>query len=84
MGSTLPLLVTHHVRAMKNTGESVSWLYFVNTLGAAAGCARLLGLDEQSVDSRFKAMVFEFSRTLSRLTEMQTKDYMSAGRIRPG
>ena len=38
MGSTLPLLVTHHVRAMKNTGESVSWLYFVNTLGAAAGC----------------------------------------------
>jgi len=38
MGSTLPLLVTHHVRAMKNTGKSVSWLYFVNTLGAAAGC----------------------------------------------
>ena len=38
MGSTLPLLVTHHVRSMKNTGKSVSWLYFVNTLGAAAGC----------------------------------------------
>ena len=46
MGSTLPLLVTHHVRAMKNTGKSVSWLYFVNTLGAAAGCivAALIGL----------------------------------------
>lgn len=38
MGSTLPLLVTHHVRSMKNVGRSVSWLYFVNTLGAAAGC----------------------------------------------
>ena len=30
MGSTLPLLVTHHVRSMKNVGRSVSWLYFVN------------------------------------------------------
>jgi predicted MFS family arabinose efflux permease len=38
MGSTLPLLVTHHVRSMKNVGRSVSWLYFINTLGAAAGC----------------------------------------------
>ena len=38
MGSTLPLLVTHHVRSMKNVGRSVSWLYFVNTLGASAGC----------------------------------------------
>lgn len=37
MGSTLPLLVTHHVRSMKNVGSSVSWLYFVNTLGAALG-----------------------------------------------
>ena len=38
MGSTLPLLVTHHVRAMASVGRTVSWLYFVNTLGAAAGC----------------------------------------------
>jgi predicted MFS family arabinose efflux permease len=38
MGSTLPLLVTHHVRSLKDVGRSVSWLYFVNTLGAAAGC----------------------------------------------
>jgi predicted membrane-bound spermidine synthase len=38
MGSTLPMLVTHHVRSMKSVGRSVSWLYFVNTLGAAAGC----------------------------------------------
>lgn len=38
MGSTLPLLVTHHARSLGNTGRSVSWLYFVNTLGAAAGC----------------------------------------------
>ena len=38
MGCTLPLLVTHHVKAAGNVGESVSWLYFVNTLGAAGGC----------------------------------------------
>lgn len=38
MGSTLPLLVTHHVRHLAEVGRSVSWLYFVNTLGAAAGC----------------------------------------------
>ncbi len=38
MGSTLPLLVTHHVRSLNNVGRSVSWLYFVNTLGASAGC----------------------------------------------
>ena len=38
MGSTLPLLVTHHVRSIGNVGRSVSWLYFINTLGAAVGC----------------------------------------------
>lgn len=38
MGSTLPLLVTHHVKRLAEVGRSVSWLYFVNTLGAAAGC----------------------------------------------
>lgn len=38
MGSTLPLLVTHHVRRTADVGRSVSWLYFVNTLGASFGC----------------------------------------------
>lgn len=37
MGATLPLLVAHQVRACGSVGESVSWLYFVNTLGAALG-----------------------------------------------
>ena len=37
MGATLPLLVAHQVRASGSVGESVSWLYFVNTLGAAMG-----------------------------------------------
>jgi predicted membrane-bound spermidine synthase len=44
MGSTLPLLVTHHVRAIGDVGRSVGWLYFVNTLGAAAGCVVAAGL----------------------------------------
>ena len=37
MGGTLPLLVAHQVRATKNVGEAVGWLYFVNPLGAALG-----------------------------------------------
>ena len=53
-------------------------------LSAAAPVGELLALDPDHVDSRMKAMVFEFSRTLSRLTEMQTRDYMMAARIRPG
>ena len=37
MGATLPLLVAHAVTRSGNMGRSVSTLYFVNTLGAAAG-----------------------------------------------
>jgi len=36
MGSTLPLLVAHAVRANGNVGRSVGMLYFVNTMGSAA------------------------------------------------
>ena len=34
MGSTLPLLVGHSVRASRNVGKAVGRLYFVNTLGS--------------------------------------------------
>ncbi len=37
MGATLPLLVAHQVNTTGSVGRSVSWLYFVNTLGAALG-----------------------------------------------
>ncbi len=37
MGATLPMLVAHEVRDTAHVGESVSRLYFVNTLGAALG-----------------------------------------------
>lgn len=37
MGATLPLLVTHQTKVSGDVGEAVSWLYFVNTLGAALG-----------------------------------------------
>lgn len=37
MGATLPLLVAHQVRDTAHVGNSVSRLYFVNTLGAALG-----------------------------------------------
>ena len=39
MGATLPVLVAHTVRASGNVGRSVGALYFVNTIGSAAGCA---------------------------------------------
>ena len=35
MGATLPLLVGHMVKRSGNVGQSVSTLYFVNTLGSA-------------------------------------------------
>ncbi len=35
MGATLPVLVSYLHRSLKNVGESVSFLYFVNTLGSA-------------------------------------------------
>jgi predicted membrane-bound spermidine synthase len=43
MGSTLPLLVAWRVNTTGRVGHSVSWLYFVNTLGGALG-AFLAGL----------------------------------------
>jgi predicted membrane-bound spermidine synthase len=37
MGATLPILVTSLVRRSGNVGRSVGLLYFINTLGSAAG-----------------------------------------------
>jgi len=37
MGSTLPILVAYLVRRSGNVGRSVGMLYFVNTIGSAAG-----------------------------------------------
>jgi len=44
MGATLPLLVAHQVRNTGSVGQSVSWLYFVNTLGAALGAFLAAGV----------------------------------------
>jgi len=38
MGATLPILVAYLVRETRNVGGSVGLLYFVNTVGSAAGC----------------------------------------------
>ncbi|MCZ6488395.1 MAG: hypothetical protein O6703_09495 [Gammaproteobacteria bacterium] len=35
MGATLPILVSYINRTRKNVGNSVGWLYFVNTVGSA-------------------------------------------------
>jgi predicted membrane-bound spermidine synthase len=37
MGATLPILVAYLVRRSRNVGRSVGMLYFINTLGSAAG-----------------------------------------------
>jgi len=39
MGATLPLLSAYAIGGSGNVGRSVGILYFVNTLGSAAGCA---------------------------------------------
>jgi len=52
-------------------------------LSAATPVEELLAIGEDDVNSRYKAMVFEFSRTLSRLTEMQTHEYMTEPRLSP-
>jgi spermidine synthase len=38
MGATLPILVSHLVKTSGQIGSAVGTLYFVNTLGAGAGC----------------------------------------------
>jgi predicted membrane-bound spermidine synthase len=61
MGSTLPLLVAHLVRANKNVGRSVGTLYFVNTLGSAFASAAsvlfILGKAGQSGSVRIAALL---------------------------
>lgn len=37
MGATLPILAAYLVKVSGNTGQSVGMLYFINTLGSAAG-----------------------------------------------
>ena len=37
MGATLPMLVAYRVNSTGHVGHSVSWLYFVNTLGGGIG-----------------------------------------------
>jgi predicted membrane-bound spermidine synthase len=44
MGATLPLLVGHVARRSGNVGRAVGDLYFVNTLGAAAGAFLAAGV----------------------------------------
>lgn len=38
MGATLPMLITHFLKAYGSVGASTGRLYCVNTLGAALGC----------------------------------------------
>ncbi|MEP6701432.1 MAG: cell division protein ZapE, partial [Betaproteobacteria bacterium] len=52
-------------------------------LSGATAVGQLLAIGQDDVDSRYRAMVFEFSRTLSRLTEMQTREYMMSPRLPP-
>ena len=47
---------------------------------AAAGADDLLKREEAAKDARIRAMMFEFDRTASRLTEMQTRRYLEQPR----
>ncbi len=52
-------------------------------LSAAANHDGLLKLEEAPQDARIRAMVFEFSRTASRLVEMQSREYLAEARRLP-
>ncbi len=49
-------------------------------LSAAAAPYNLLKREEASAEARIRAMMFEFDRTASRLTEMQTRSYLEQPR----
>jgi len=49
-------------------------------LSADAAPDKLLKREEAAGDARIRAMMFEFDRTASRLTEMQTKTYLELPR----
>ena len=52
MGATLPMLIAHVFRTVRNVGVSTGQLYFVNTLGAAAGTVLVgfFAFDELTLD----------------------------------
>ena len=43
MGATLPILVTYLFKSNRSVEESVSKLYYVNTLGSAVACFLTIG-----------------------------------------
>ena len=50
-------------------------------VSAEAGPDDLLKREEGAKDARIRAMMFEFERTASRLTEMQTREYLEQPRL---
>lgn len=44
MGATLPVLVTYLFKKTKSVGNSVTRLYYINTLGSAIGCFITVGI----------------------------------------
>lgn len=44
MGATLPVLVTYLFKQTKSVGNSVTRLYYINTLGSAIGCLLTVGV----------------------------------------
>lgn len=44
MGATLPVLVSYLFRQNKSVGNTVTHLYYINTLGSAIGCVITVGI----------------------------------------
>ena len=53
-------------------------------LSAEVPAVELLRRDQRVHDAQLQAMVFQFDRTVSRLAEMQTVEYLSAPRVAQG
>jgi cell division protein ZapE len=51
-------------------------------VSAEAPPGQLLLRDSHAGDAQLRAMIFQFDRTVSRLSEMQTREYLSEPRLR--
>ena len=84
MLSNVPLLSTKDANVIRRFTLLVDVLYDHRVkliMSAAAALADISKVDEALTDSGTRRVLNEFSRTISRLTEMQSSEYMSEAHI---
>ena len=82
--SNVPLLATRDANVIRRFTLLVDVLYDHRVkliISAAASLADISIVDESTTDSDTRRVLSEFSRTTSRLTEMQSAEYMSEAHV---